>query len=243
MKLKKIYALLCASALVLTVGCSSSSSTTSTSSSTETAKATVKEMAGEDLAKIQADKKDKEKYLVIDVRSKEEYDAGHLQHAINIAVADVKANVEKISAWKEKPVILYCNSGKKSKEAADILVAEGFKDVTNAKGVKEFNYDLVKYANILGADFQKAITEGKGFFIDARDTKDYDAGHVKDAISVNAEKLDDLESKLPSDKSTAIYTYCYSGNRSGVVAKKLVELGYTNVTNALDGTKEFEYKF
>lgn len=250
MKSNKIFAILCASALALTItGCSSSSSTSTTStnnsSSTETAKATVKEMKGEDLAKIQADDKEKEKYLVIDVRSKEEYNAGHLKHAINIAVADTKANIEKISGWKEKPVILYCNSGKKSKEAADILVAEGFKDVTNAQGVKEYtSYELVKYSNVLAADFQKAITEGKGFFVDVRKAEDFEKGHAKDAINIQVEELDKLAEKLPADKATPIYTYCYSGNRSAKAAQKIVDLGYTNVTNALDGTKEYkDYKF
>lgn len=243
MKFKKLLATLCVAALSLTVvGCSSSSST-STSSTSSTP--TVKEMKGEELAKIQADDKEKEKVLVIDVRSAEEYAAGHLKHAINIKVADVKANVEKISAWKEKPVILYCNSGKKSKEAADILIAEGFKNVTNAQGLKEYtSYELVKYANVLAADFQKALTEGKGFFVDVRKAADYEAGHAKNAINIQVDELDKLAEKLPADKSTPIYTYCYSGNRSAKAAQKIVDLGYTNVTNALDGTKEYtEYKF
>ncbi|MGX7086979.1 rhodanese-like domain-containing protein [Gemelliphila palaticanis] len=243
MNMKKIYAVLCSSALALTVvGCSPSSSST-TQNSQEATKVSIKEMSGEDLAKIQSDDKEKENYLLIDVRSADEYNAGHIKHAINIAVGDVKNNIEKLKDWKEKAVILYCNTGKKSKEAADILVAEGFKNVTNAKGVKEFNYDLVKYTNVMGADFQKAITEGKGVFIDVRDAKDYDKGHVKDAISADVKKLDELKDKLPADKNTPIYTYCYSGNRSAKAAQKAIELGYTNVTNAIDGTKEFEYKF
>ena len=244
MKFKKLLASLCAAALALTVvGCSKE--TTTTTSTTETTKVAVKEMKGEDLAKIQADDKEKEKVLVIDVRSADEYKAGHLKHAINIAVADVKANIEKISAWKEKPVILYCNSGKKSKEAADILVAEGFKDVTNAQGVKEYtSYELVKYANVLAVDFQKALTEGKGFFVDVRKAEDYEKAHAKDAINIQVDELDKLAEKLPADKSTPIYTYCYSGNRSGKAAQKIIDLGYTNVTNALDGTKEYpDYKF
>lgn len=242
MKSKKIFTSAFAVLLAATlVGCSTSSNTSSNSSE---GAATIKEMSGEDLAKIQGDKDQKEKYLVIDVRSAEEYQAGHLQHAINIAVGDVKANVDKLKNWKEKPVILYCNTGKKSKEAADILIAEGFKDVTNAKGVKEYtDYKLVKYSNVLGEDFQKAITDGKGLFLDARKSSDYDKGHVKDAKNVDSENLADIEKILPEDKNVPIYTYCYSGNRSGVVAQKLVDLGYTNVTNALDGTKEFEYKF
>lgn len=238
MKLNKLFLALGSLALSISlVGCSSAAPSSSEAG-------VVKEMKGEDLAKIQDDKKDKEKHLVIDVRSAEEYKAGHLMHAINIPVGEVKNNLEKLSAWKDKSVILYCNTGKKSKEAADILAKEGFKDVTNAQGVKDYtDYKLVIYGNITGADFQKVITEAKGAFFDARDAKDFEAGHVKDAKNVDAKNLDGIESLLPEDKNAPIYTYCYSGNRSGEVAKKITELGYTNVTNVLDGTKEFEYKF
>lgn len=240
MKIKKIYAVLCSSILAFTlVGCSTFSGSSSSNSESKA----VKEMTGEELAKIQADDKEKEKYLVIDVRSADEFKEGHLKHAINIPVKEVKNNLEKLKDWKDKAVVLYCNTGKKSKEAADILVAEGFKNVSNAKGVKEFTYELFKYNNALGADFQKFITEGKGVFVDVREAKDFEKGHVKDAISADVKKLDELKSKLPEDKNTPIFTYCYSGNRSSKAAQKIKEWGYTNVTNALDGTKEFDYKF
>ena len=45
------------------------------------------------------------------------------------------------------------------------------------------------------------------------------------------------------NKETPIYVYCYNGNRSSVVSQKLIDLGYKNVYNALDGTKECNYKF
>ena len=242
MKYQKILAVSMAAALSLTLaGCSSGgSSSTSNSDST----ATVKAMKGEDLAKIEKDDKEKEKYLVVDVRDAKEYEAGHVKHAINIPLADVEKNLDKLSAWKDKPVVLYCNSGKKSGEAANILVKNGFKDVTNAAGVKEYtNYELVKFTALSGADFQKAVTEAKGSFFDGRDAKDFEKGHVKDAKNFDVKKLDDLASMLPADKETPVYFYCYSGNRSAKGAQKAVELGYKHVYNAIDGTKEFEYKF
>lgn len=45
---------------------------------------------GADLAAIQADNKKKEDYLVIDVRKAEEYNAGHLKHAINIPLEEIE---------------------------------------------------------------------------------------------------------------------------------------------------------
>lgn len=239
MKLKKLYAVLCATALTFTLaGCSGGEK------KEESKAPAVKVMEGDKLAGIEKDDKEKEKYLVIDVRTPEEYKEGHVKHAVNIPLEKISENIEKISAWKEKEVVTYCNTGKKSQKAAEQLIKAGFKNVSNAKGVKEFKYDLVKYNNILAADFQKVIdSTEKVYLFDARDKKDYDEKHIKDAVLVNAKELDKLAEVLPKEKDAKIYTYCYSGNRSAVIAKKATELGYTNVTNVLDGTKEHQYKF
>ena len=105
-------------------------------------KAAIKEMKGADLEAIEQDKKKKETVLVVDVRSKDEYDQGHVKWAINMPIDTFEQEVSKLDAYKDKAVITICNSGKKSQEAAEILVKNGFKDVTNAEGVKKFEYKL-----------------------------------------------------------------------------------------------------
>lgn len=245
MKQNKFLAISMAAILSLTLaGCSSSSSSSSNSSDNQTT-ATAKAMSGEDLNKIEKDDKEKEKYLVIDVRDAKEYNEGHVKHAINLPLSDFDKGIEKINSWKEKPVVVYCNTGKKSKEAADKLLKAGFKDVSDAKGVKEYkDYELVKFTTLLADDFQKAIDKKEGTFIDVRDAKDFEKGHVEGAKNIDAKNIDkDLASLLPEDKHTPIYTYCYSGNRSAKAAQKAVELGYHHVYNAWDGAKEHEYKF
>ena len=84
----------------------------------------------------------------------------------------------------------------------------------------------------------------KYLVIDVREAKDYEKGHVAGAKNIDVKNIDkDLAALLPTDKNAPVYTYCYSGNRSSKAAQKAVELGYTNVYNAWDGTKEHEYKF
>ena len=95
-------------------------------------KAEIKEMKGDALANIVADKEQKEKYLVIDVRSAEDYAKGHIKFALNMPLDTFKDEVAKIEDWKDKDVVLYCNSGKMSGEAAEILVNNGFTKVYNA---------------------------------------------------------------------------------------------------------------
>ena len=229
MKHNKLLAVSMAAILSLTLaGCSSTS--TSTTSSDSNGNAVVKAMSGEDLNKIEKDDKDKE---------------GHVKHAINIPHTDIEKAVERISAWKEKPVVVYCNTGKKSKEAAEKLTKAGFKDVSDAKGVKEYkDYELVKFTTLLADQFQAAIDKKEGTFIDVREAKDYDKGHVEGAKNIDVKNIDsELAALLPADKNAPVYTYCYSGNRSAKAAQKAVELGYINVYNAWDGAKEHEYKF
>lgn len=203
--------------------------------------AEIKTMSGKELSDIEADKEKKEKVLVIDVREKEEYDAGHLAHAINMPISSFKDNIGKIEEFKNKDVILYCNSGKKSAEAAKILIDNGFTSVTNADGVKQYEYELKTYSNILGKDLLEKKNEA--FIVDVREAKDYEKAHFANAVNVSVDELEKLDSLLPEDKNALIITHCYSGNRSAKAAAYIKEKGYTNVYNSLDGTKEMDFDF
>lgn len=206
-------------------------------------KAEVKSMDAAELQKIEDDKDKKEECLVIDVRSEEEYKEGHVKFAINMPIDTFADNLASIEEWKDKAVITVCNSGKKSGEAADILVENGFSDVTNAEGVADGGYNLVTWGNIRADELQEAGDAGNIAIVDLRDAADYEAGHFKNAINADPEKMEDAQGELPSDKGAKIITHCYSGNKSAVAAQALVDMGYTNVYNCLDGAKEVEYNF
>ena len=205
------------------------------------AKAEIKEMKGDAIKKIVEDKKEKENYMIVDVRSPEEYAAGHINFAINMPIDTFKDNVSRIEDWKDKDVIVYCNYGKKSGEAADILVSNGFTKVYNGEGVKKYEYDLKTFGNIRGSELMEQAKDA--LVVDAREAKDYEAGHFATAVNVNSEDPATIDAILPDDKNTLIITHCYSGNRSAVAAEYIASKGYTNVWNCLDGTKEVEYDF
>jgi rhodanese-related sulfurtransferase len=71
---------------------------------------------------------------LVDARTPEEYKEGHLQNALNIDVleADFKTKAEKLDL--EKPVYVYCRSGKRSAKAALILKDIGFKEIYDMQG-------------------------------------------------------------------------------------------------------------
>jgi len=88
------------------------------------------------LAQIKAGKA----YLV-DVRTPEEFDGGHLQYSknINFNAPDFKAQIAQLD--KSKPVYLYCRSGNRSGKAADTLKALGFQSYYNIGGFEQLRAD------------------------------------------------------------------------------------------------------
>jgi rhodanese-related sulfurtransferase len=72
--------------------------------------------------------------LVIDLRSKELYDAGHIVDARNVPVAELESQAETLKKWREKSVITYCDSGANGASAARSLMKLGFTKVFNLQG-------------------------------------------------------------------------------------------------------------
>jgi phage shock protein E len=66
---------------------------------------------------------------IVDVRTKGEFQAGHLRGSINIPVDNLHNNIKKLN--KNKPVITCCASGARSASAKSILKSNGFEQVYN----------------------------------------------------------------------------------------------------------------
>jgi len=77
--------------------------------------------------------------MVIDVRTAEEFAAGHLPNAINIPFERIAAAFQEKKIAKDKSVVLYCRSGRRSGIAFDSLVAQGYTHSYNGGG-----YEILK---------------------------------------------------------------------------------------------------
>jgi len=69
---------------------------------------------------------------VIDVRSKAEYQQGHIRGSVNIPLNNLSNHISKLN--KEKPVITCCASGMRSATAKSLLKSNGFRLVYNGGG-------------------------------------------------------------------------------------------------------------
>lgn len=86
--------------------------------------------------------------LVIDIRTINEFDGGHIKGAKNMPLSDLTKTVADVTALKDKPVLIYCNSGNTAGRAIKILQNAGFAKISNLEGGiaawKEANMPLTK---------------------------------------------------------------------------------------------------
>jgi rhodanese-related sulfurtransferase len=84
-----------------------------------------------------------ESAYLVDVRTPEEFDSGHIDGALNIPLDGVKEGVSELTSNMYDVIILYCRSGNRSRQAAEILYNAGYKLVFNAGGISSFKGELV----------------------------------------------------------------------------------------------------
>ena len=72
--------------------------------------------------------------LIIDLRAKEAYEAGHIGEARNVPTAELEAQSQTLKKWHDRPVVTYCDSGTSGAVAARTLSKLGFTKVFNLEG-------------------------------------------------------------------------------------------------------------
>jgi rhodanese-related sulfurtransferase len=78
----------------------------------------------------------RERWQILDVREAYEWEAGHIEEAIHVPLAEVMAGSEKGKIDPEKPVVVVCKTGNRSELAALMLQARGM-DAQNLQGGAE----------------------------------------------------------------------------------------------------------
>jgi rhodanese-related sulfurtransferase len=72
--------------------------------------------------------------LVLDLRPKESFEAGHIADARNVPAAELAGSADTLKKWRERAVITYCDSGASGATAARTLTKLGFTKVFNLDG-------------------------------------------------------------------------------------------------------------
>ena len=82
-----------------------------------------------------------EGYIILDVRTQEEYDQGHIPGASVISHEEIAEKAEKVLTDKDQLILVYCRSGRRSKIAAEALVKLGYTNIKEFGGIIDWPYE------------------------------------------------------------------------------------------------------
>lgn len=81
--------------------------------------------------------------VLIDVRTKEEYDQGHIPNSINLPLSELDQILREVPD-KNTPLFVYCQSGSRSARAVKSMKKAGYVDVTNIGGILYYHGSVEK---------------------------------------------------------------------------------------------------
>lgn len=83
--------------------------------------------------------KSEEDFLLLDIRTKEEFMESKIDGAVNIPLSELLFNMDEIEDYKDRKIVIYCRSGHRSITACNLLAMEGFNDLYNLeKGIIDY---------------------------------------------------------------------------------------------------------
>ena len=83
-----------------------------------------------------------EGYIILDVRTQEEYDQGHIPGAIVISHEEIAEKAEEVLTDKAQLILVYCRSGRRSKIAAEALAELGYTNIKEFGGIIDWPYEV-----------------------------------------------------------------------------------------------------
>ena len=85
-----------------------------------------------------------EEHIILDTREQDEFDKGHIPAAILIPYTEIENKAEEIIPDKDKLILVYCRSGRRSKIAAENLAKIGYTNVKEFGGIIDWPYEIEK---------------------------------------------------------------------------------------------------
>lgn len=82
-------------------------------------------------------------YVILDVRTLEEYEAGHIKDAVLIPDYEIAKKAQEQLVNKEQLILVYCRSGNRSKKASEELAGMGYTNVKEFGGIIDWPYEVV----------------------------------------------------------------------------------------------------
>ena len=88
--------------------------------------------------------RDEKNYIILDVRRPDEYAEGHIPGAINVPNEEIgTAEIAELPD-KSQLILVYCRSGRRSKEASEKLVKLGYTNIVEFGGIQDYEGEIEK---------------------------------------------------------------------------------------------------
>jgi len=174
--------------------------------------------------------------VLVDIRSKDAYEAGHIPRAHNISVANLESALENVM---KAPIVVYSDSLADSEKAYDQLKKIGAKKaaiwpkaasawsgkLATGPTPKELAWKRELGKGEVGlAEFMKAVQGAdKQAILDVRTDDEVKGGMFPGAIHISLDAIEKRASELPKDKEILIH--CTTGARAEMAAKSLQKAG------------------
>ena len=85
-----------------------------------------------------------EEHIILDTREQDEFDEGHIPNAILIPYTEIENKAIELMPDKDKLILVYCRSGRRSKIAAESLAKLGYTNVKEFGGIIDWPYEVEK---------------------------------------------------------------------------------------------------
>ena len=176
--------------------------------------------------------------LVLDVRSKEEYENSHVPRSIFIGLDGGFAPwVGELIVDVKTPILLVCNESK-IEEAVTRLSRVGFDNTLGYITIekwKENGKEIDSINSISAVETVKRLENKSSILIDVRKENEYKSQHV---VNAHNYQLSSINNYLPKfDEKNDYYIHCQSGYRSMIACSILKSRGIHNITNVIGGFK------
>ena len=176
--------------------------------------------------------------LVLDVRSKEEYENSHVPRSIFIGLDGGFAPwVGELIIDIKTPILLVCNESQ-IEEAVTRLSRVGFDNTLGYITIekwKENGKEIDLINSISAVETVKRLENKSSILIDVRKENEYKSQHV---VNAHNYQLSSINNYLPKfDEKNDYYIHCQSGYRSMIACSILKSRGIHNITNVIGGFK------
>ena len=126
--MRKIIAFMLIGVIVFLTGCT-----------TQPSESTYKQINADELVEIMNKETD---YIILDVRTQEEYNSGHIPGAVCIPNESIGKEPPSLLPDKNQLILVYCRSGNRSKQAAQKLADMGYTNIVEFGGINDWKGDI-----------------------------------------------------------------------------------------------------